>query len=289
MKMRRSGRPSRLRGLSLNRLLPNILTILALCAGLTAMRFAIQGRWEAAVIAVLIAAVFDGLDGWVARLLKASSTFGAQLDSLSDFVSFGVAPATVLYLWIMQDADRFGWIAVLAFSVCSALRLARYNTKLAEPDLPAWAFNYFTGVPMPAAAGLALVPMMVSFQINDATRFPPIAVALWVLAIAVLMVSRLQTFSLKGVRIPHPYIVPVLLGVALLAASLVSQTWLTLTVIAIAYLLSIPFSVRRFHMLARRTAEMKAKAATPALAPAVAPPEQPLKPEHRPDTPGGGT
>lgn len=272
MIMRRPRRPARLRGQSLNRLLPNILTILALCAGLSAIRFAIQGRWEAAVIAILIAAVFDGMDGWVARLLKAQSNFGAQLDSLSDFISFGVAPATVLYLWVMKDADRFGWIAVLAFSVCSALRLARFNTQLDKPNLPPWAYNYFTGVPMPAAAGLAVMPMTVSFLADDLVR-SPIPVALWVIVVAILMVSRLQTFSLKGVRIPNRYIVLVLVGVGLVGASLVSQTWLTLTVLGGAYLASIPFSVRRFRMLERKAAELKAEAQkteVPALGPAAA-------------------
>ncbi len=268
MKMRRPRRPARFRGQSLNRLLPNILTILALCAGLSAIRFAIQGRWEAAVIAILIAAVLDGMDGTVARLLKAQSKFGAQLDSLSDFVSFGVAPATVLYLWVMRDADRFGWIAVLAFSVCSALRLARFNTQIVGPDLPPWAYNYFTGVPMPAAAGLAMVPMTISFQADDLVR-SPIPVALWALFIAVLMVSRLKTFSLKGVRIPNRYIVVVFVGVGLVAASLVSQTWLTLTMLGLAYLASIPFSMHRFRMLEQKAAEMKADS-EPASVPALA-------------------
>ena len=169
MRMRRPRRPPRLRGQSLNRLLPNILTILALCAGLSAIRFAIQGRWEAAVIAILIAAVFDGMDGWLARLLKAQSNFGAQLDSLSDFISFGVAPATVLYLWVMQDADRFGWIAVLAFSVCSALRLARFNTQVETADK-----RYFQGLPCPLAAAVVagLVWFSTDYLLTGAQMMP---------------------------------------------------------------------------------------------------------------------
>ncbi|NNG04394.1 MAG: CDP-diacylglycerol--serine O-phosphatidyltransferase [Inquilinus sp.] len=250
----RTRRTPRLRGQTLNRLLPNILTILALCAGLSAIRFAIQERWEAAVIAVLIAAILDGLDGRVARLLKVQSNFGAQLDSLSDFVSFGVVPSTLLYLWVMQEADRLGWIAVLAFSVCSALRLARFNTKIAEPDRPPWASNYFTGVPMPGAAGLVLMPMMISFELDHAVRFPAVVVAVWTLFVSMMMVSRLPTFSMKGARIPYRYIVPVLLGVALLAASLVSQTWLTLTAIGIIYLASMPFSLRQYRRLERGAA-----------------------------------
>ena len=291
MKTRRPRQPPRFRGQSLNRLLPNILTILALCAGLSAIRFAIQGRWEAAVIAILIAAVFDGMDGWVARLLKAQSNFGAQLDSLSDFISFGVAPATVLYLWVMRDADRFGWIAVLAFSVCSALRLARFNTQLEEHNLPPWAYNYFTGVPMPAAAGLAVMPMTLSFLSDDLVR-SPIPVAVWIIGVALLMVSRLKTFSLKGVRIPNRYIVVVLVGVGLVAASLVSQTWLTLTLLGLTYLASIPLSMRRFHMLERKATELKSQtepASVPALAPAATPaapePDRPKsKSEAKPET-----
>ncbi len=268
----RPHRPPRIRGLLLNRLLPNILTVLALCAGLSAIRFAIQERWEAAVIAIVIAAVLDALDGRLARLLKVSSEFGAQLDSLSDFVSFGVAPATVLYLWVMQSADRFGWMAVLTFSVCAALRLARFNTSLGSAEKPPWAFNYFTGVPMPGAAGLVLLPPMLSFQLDDAVTFHPVVVALWTIAVAMLMVSRLPTFSFKGTRVPYPYIIPVLVGVGLLAASLVSQPWLTLTLIGSAYLVSIPFSVSRYRFLERTAAQMKAEQPAGGK-PALAPPE----------------
>ena len=143
--MFRPKRPPRIPGLSINKLIPNILTMLALCAGLTSIRFAVHGMWKEAVIATVLAAILDGLDGRVARLLQGTSKFGAELDSLSDFVSFGVAPAMVLYFWVMREAGGFGWALVLLFSVCCALRLARFNTMIGEPDLPPYAYNFFTG------------------------------------------------------------------------------------------------------------------------------------------------
>ena len=164
----RHPRPRRVRvrpmsGLSINKMIPNILTLLALCAGMTAIRFAINGKFEASVVAILIAGVLDGLDGRVARLLKASSSFGAQLDSLSDFVCFGVAPGMLLYIWTMNTIGSFGWVVALLFAVCSALRLARFNTQIGIPDPPAYAYNFFTGIPAPAAAGVAVIPLCAAF------------------------------------------------------------------------------------------------------------------------------
>ncbi len=156
----------RLKELSINKMLPNVLTVLALCAGLTSMRFGLQERWEAAVWAIIIAGIFDGLDGRIARLLRSSTKFGAELDSLSDVVSFGVAPAILLYLWTMNGAGNVGWVLVLLFAVCCGLRLARFNTMLGEPD-PPWAHNFFTGVPAPAGAGLVLLPMIMSFEFGE--------------------------------------------------------------------------------------------------------------------------
>ena len=150
--MRPVRRP-RLKALPFNRMIPNILTLLALCAGLTSIRFGLLEQWQLAVVALFAAAIFDGLDGRVARILKGTSKFGAELDSLSDFISFGVAPAIVLYLWTMQTWGNIGWLVVLIFSVCCALRLARFNTNLDEPNTPPWAVNFFTGVPAPAAGG----------------------------------------------------------------------------------------------------------------------------------------
>jgi CDP-diacylglycerol--serine O-phosphatidyltransferase len=251
----------RFRGLTLNRLLPNILTVLALCAGLTAVYFAVHGKWELAVIAVMVAAVVDGLDGRVARLLKGSSQFGAELDSLADIVSFGVAPALVLYLWILQDTGRFGWIVVMAYVVSAALRLARFNTGIGDETLPPFAYNYFQGVPMPAGALLALMPLMLSFELPGGFWLAPALVAGWVLLVACLMISRIPTFSMKGLRIPQEYIVPVLVGVATVAAMLVTMPWPTLAALGLVYLGSMPFSVRRYAHLKRQAAMMKGEIA----------------------------
>ena len=162
----KSKRP-RLKRLHINRMIPNILTLMAMSAGLTAIRFALQERWEFAAYAILIAAILDTLDGRVARILKGSSKFGAELDSLSDFLSFGIAPAMMLYLWAMQDTGRFGWALTLLYAVACALRLARFNTQIEEPDAPAWTKNFFSGVPSPAGAGLVLMPLILSFLIGD--------------------------------------------------------------------------------------------------------------------------
>ncbi len=144
----------RIKGQSFNRMIPNILTMLALCAGLTALKFGLEEKWEAAVISIVVAAVLDALDGRVARLLRGTSKFGAELDSLSDFIAFGVAPALLLFLWTMKEAGPIGWVPVLLFSVCCALRLARFNTNMDGPEPPSWARNYFIGVPAPAGGGL---------------------------------------------------------------------------------------------------------------------------------------
>lgn len=242
-------RPPRLRGLSINRLLPNVLTLLALCAGVTGMRFAMQGRFEAAVVSIMIAAVLDALDGRIARLLNGQSKFGEELDSLSDVVSFGVAPAMIIYLWVMDGAGGLGWIVVLSLCVCAALRLARFNTKLGASDLPPYAFNYFTGVPAPAGAGLALLPLVITFQMGEGIFSSPWLVGPWTAVVALLMVSQLPTFSFKGIRVPQAHVVPVLAGVGLLAAALASIPWLTLSLIGLAYAASLPFSVRQFHRL----------------------------------------
>ena len=248
----RRPRRKRLKGLSLNRLIPNMLTMLALCAGMTAIRFALQERWEHAVIAVVIAAILDALDGRIARLLKGTSKFGAELDSLSDFVSFGVAPAMMLYLWAMGDADRLGWLLALLFAVCCALRLARFNTALESSSTPPWAYNYFSGVPAPAAAGLVLAPMMLSFQVGDAFFRRPEVVAVFLVVVAGLMISRIPTYALKAGTVPRRWVLPTMLSVGLFAASIVNAPWLTLSVMAAAYAVAMPFSVRSYRNLKRR-------------------------------------
>src|ERR1700693_2988467 len=214
----------RLSDFSVNRMVPNVLTLLALCAGMTAIRFAVNGDFQYATFAIIAAGIFDGLDGRLARLLKATSQFGAELDSLADFISFGVAPATVLYLWTMAALHSVGWAIVLFYAVCCALRLARFNTQLAaEP--PPHAAGFFTGVPAPAAAGLVLMPMFVSFEWGEWIVRSPYLNALWIAGIAALMISTIPTFSLKKFSIPHRFVVPTLLGIGLLAAFATTAPW----------------------------------------------------------------
>jgi CDP-diacylglycerol--serine O-phosphatidyltransferase len=261
----RKGRPRRVHvrpisGLSINKMIPNILTLLALCAGMTAIRFAINGKFEAAVVAILIAGVLDGLDGRVARLLKASSSFGAQLDSLSDFVCFGVAPGMLLYIWTMSSIGSFGWVVALLFAVCSSLRLARFNTQLGIPEPPAYAYNFFTGVPAPAAAALALLPLCAAFEFGPDFFRSPYLCAFTTVSVAALMVSRVPTFSGKRFRVPADYVVPLLLGAAMLAAFLTTAPWSTLLVIGLGYLATIPLSIRSFNHLRRAAEALRASA-----------------------------
>jgi CDP-diacylglycerol--serine O-phosphatidyltransferase len=265
----RKDRPRRVRvrpisGLSINKMIPNILTLLALCAGMTAIRFAISGKFEAAVAAIIIAGVLDALDGRVARLLKASSSFGAELDSLSDFVCFGVAPAILLYIWSMSSIGSIGWVVALLFGVCSALRLARFNTQIGIPDPPSYAYNFFTGVPAPAAAGLAVLPLCAAFEFGPDLFRSPWLCAVTTVSVAALMVSRVPTFSAKRLRVPADYVVPLLLGAAVLAAFLTTAPWPTLLVIGLGYLAAIPFSVRSFSHLKRAADALRATASEPA-------------------------
>lgn len=247
-------RNRRLRRLPIRSIVPNIITVLALCAGLTAIRFALQERWELAVVAIVVAAILDGLDGRLARLLKATSKFGAELDSLSDIVAFGVAPGIVLYTWSLHEAGGLGWIVVLVYGVSCALRLARFNIALEDPDRPAFMANFFTGVPAPGAAGLALLPMVLSFQgFEEIFRLPAVC-GLYLVGVALLMISQLPTYSFKRLRVRRDYVLPVLMSVGLLAAFLVSYPWVMMAGVAVIYLASIPVSVRACRRLQR---EMK--------------------------------
>jgi CDP-diacylglycerol---serine O-phosphatidyltransferase len=243
----------RLSPLSVNRMVPNVLTLLALCAGMTAIRFAINGRFQEATIAIIAAGVFDGLDGRLARLLKATSSFGAELDSLSDFISFGVAPAAVLYLWTMAQMHSVGWAIVLFYAVCCALRLARFNTQLAaEP--PPWRANFFSGAPAPAGAGLLMVPMFISFEWGDWIARSPYLNAVWISGVALLMVSNVPTVSLKRIRVAPHLVVPTLLGVGVATAFFTTAPWPTLTCVGAVYLASIPLTIRASLRLRRASA-----------------------------------
>ncbi|UYN93306.1 MAG: CDP-diacylglycerol--serine O-phosphatidyltransferase [Enhydrobacter sp.] len=245
-----------LRGFSVNRLIPNVLTLAALCSGLTAIRFALNGQFRLAVIAIIVAAIFDALDGRVARRLGVTSRFGAELDSLSDFLCFGVAPALVLYLESLRGGGTLGWVITLMFPICSALRLARFNTALlADTPPPAWTGSYFTGVPAPAGALLALIPLMVSFEIEAPWPSHPIVVGIVLVTVGGLMVSRLPTFSFKKGRVPRHLVLPALLGVALVMGVLASSPWIAMSLLGLVYAASIPFSWLAYRRQALREAQ----------------------------------
>ena len=240
------------RTMPFNQLFPNMLTVLALCSGLTAIRFAISADWERAVIALVIACFLDGIDGLVARLLRGTTKFGAELDSLSDAISFGVVPSIMLYLWAMQDAGTLGWALCLLYAVCCVLRLARFNTMVGDPGLPSWAHNYFTGVPSPAAAGLAILPMILSFYFDAGVFNTPTIVGIFLATVSFLMVSKVPTFSNKKLRVPRQFALPMMILIALFAGFMVTETWATLGLMGLVYLASIPFSVITFSPLSKR-------------------------------------
>jgi CDP-diacylglycerol--serine O-phosphatidyltransferase len=247
-------RRRRLRSLSLTSMIPNMMTVIALCSGLTSIRFGLAGEWALAAGAIVFAGVLDGLDGRLARALNSSTRFGAELDSLSDFVSFGVAPVVLLYQWSLSGLGGIGWIVVLGYSVCCALRLARFNTGLPNPTEARWAAEFFEGAPAPGAAGLALLPVFLSLQFGDGEpRWAPL-VAIYVLALSALMVSRVPTMSFKTIRIERDYVLVVLLVVALAVAAVSSYPWLTLVVISVAYFFTIPIGLLRYRKLSRLNA-----------------------------------
>lgn len=242
-----------LRGFSVNRLIPNVLTLAALCSGLTAIRFGLQGQFRHAVIAVIVAAIFDALDGRVARRLGVTSRFGAELDSLSDFLCFGVAPALVLYMSGLKDGGPLGWVVTLMFPICSALRLARFNTALlADTPPPAWTGQYFTGVPAPMGAFLALIPLVVSFEAEAAWPRHPIVVGVVLVLVGGLMVSRVPTFSFKKGRIPRHLVLPSLLIAALTMGVIASSPWIGISLLGLIYLGLIPFSWLAYRRQAAR-------------------------------------
>jgi CDP-diacylglycerol--serine O-phosphatidyltransferase len=237
-------------------LIPSIFTLVGLCAGLTAIRMGIESRWDLAVAALVFAAFLDGIDGRVARLLKASSRFGAELDSLADFVNFGVAPAIIMFNWALEDLHSLGWIAVLVFAVCSALRLARFNVSLDRTDLPAWKSNYFVGVPAPAGAILLLLPIYAQDLGLHLPRLTPL-VFFYTLGIALLMVSNVPTFSGKliGQKVAREYVPPVFVAAALFMALLLTYPSLTLAVGSLTYLALIPVSAYRYLAEERETVQ----------------------------------
>jgi len=262
---RPDARLRRFKLISVRTLVPNLITLLALCAGLTAIRLAIEERLEWAVAAIVFAALLDGIDGRVARMLKGTSRFGAELDSLADFVNFGVAPALILYFWTLHDLGNAGWIAALVFAISTGLRLARFNVMSDDPNRPAWAGNFFTGMPAPAGAITVLLPIYLYFL--GLPRLSPVApvTLVYTLAIAFLMVSRLPVFSGKrvGKRIAPEMVLPVSLGVVLSFALLISYPWPVLTIATVLYLMSLPFGPISYREYQRKDAAAAAQASPP--------------------------
>ncbi|WP_137045197.1 CDP-diacylglycerol--serine O-phosphatidyltransferase [Pseudolabrys sp. FHR47] len=260
-----SPRRPRFKAIPVRTLVPNLITLLALCAGLTAIRLAIESKLEWALAAIVFAALLDGIDGRVARMLKGTSKFGAELDSLADFVNFGVAPALILYFWGLHDLKSAGWIVALVFAICAGLRLARFNVMADDPDAPAWAGNFFTGIPAPAGALTVLLPIYLYFL-----GVPNGPVTIWLtffytLTIALLMVSRLPVFSGKrvGKRVPPEMVLPVFVVVVLFVALLISYPWEVLSAGAVVYLACLPLGWLSWRDYKRKDA-LAAAAGTPA-------------------------
>ncbi|MEO5757830.1 MAG: CDP-diacylglycerol--serine O-phosphatidyltransferase [Mesorhizobium sp.] len=237
--------------------LPNLVTVLAICAGLSGIRFGFEGRFEPAVVMVLLAAFLDGIDGRLARMLKATSKFGAQMDSLADIVNFGVAPALVLYAFLLDRAGSPGWIAALLFAIACGLRLARFNVLDEETDRPAWQSEYFVGVPAPAGAVLVMLPLYLSFlRLGVEPSRPAAFVATgFTVLVAFLLVSRLPVYSGKSFKIPGDKVLPIILGVVLYILLLMTYPWYTLTASVAGYLIFLPFSVRAYSKRAKREGE----------------------------------
>ncbi len=237
--------------LPLSRLFPNFITLAALCAGMSAIKASLASNWQEAITFTILAAFLDGMDGRLARFLKATSNFGAQLDSLSDFLNFGVAPAFILYLWKLQyiHIPSVGWAIALFLSVCMSLRLARYNNSIDDETKPLWAEKFFVGVPAPAAACLLLLPMILA--LHHEVDVSAIVVGIYSFIIALLMVSRIPTFSIKKITISKDLAWVAMIVAALLVTALVIKPWLTITVLGIIYLLSIPFSIIYYMKLAK--------------------------------------
>ena len=274
-------RRRRFRTIPVRMLVPNVITLLAICAGLTAIRMAIEGRIELALGAIVFAAVLDGIDGRVARMIKGQSRFGAELDSLADFVNFGVAPALILYFWQLRELNNFGWICAIVFAISGGLRLARFNATMDDPNKPAFAANFFTGVPAPAGAICVLLPMYL--VLVGLPQLPATITALFTLAIAFLMVSRLPVFSGKmvGGRVPPDMVVPVVVCVVLFIAVLISYPWHFLSVGAVLYLACLPLGWKSYRDKERALAAQTASAG--ANVPPAAAPYAPVPGETPPD------
>ena len=289
---RLDGRRPRFRLIPVRTLLPNLITLLALCAGLTAIRLAVEDKLEWAVAAIVFAALLDGIDGRVARMLRGTSRFGAELDSLADFVNFGVAPALMLYFWGLHELGNAGWIAAMVFAISTGLRLARFNVMADDPNKPAWTANFFVGVPAPAGAITVLLPIYVYFLGMPRVVFVAPVALVYTLTIAFLMVSRLPVLSGKrvGKRVAPEMVLPVFVAVVLFFALLISYPWVVLTIGTVLYLGSLPFgwlSYREYQRKDETAAQQaSARAGARAAMASESPSLSPSHPEHQnPDRP----
>ena len=264
-------RRRRFRPIPIRMLVPNFITLLAICAGLTAIRLSTEGRMELAVGAIVFAAILDGLDGRVARMIKGQSKFGAELDSLADFVNFGVAPGLILYFWQLHELNNGGWIAAMVFAISGGLRLARFNATMDDPNKPAFAANYFTGVPAPMGALLVMLPIYLA--VLGLPRSPAVLTAFYTLLIGFLMVSRLPVFSGKTVRmrVPPEMVLPVFVSVVFFIALLIGYPWYILSACTVLYLLSLPAGWKSYR-------DHERKAAAQVVTPAGVAPSNPASP-----------
>lgn len=244
-------------GLSLRAMLPNAITAAALCAGLTAVRFAIDEKWSFAVIAIVVAGVLDGMDGRIARLLNAQSRFGAELDSLADALSFGMAPALILFLWSLEDLTRFGWFAALAYAICCALRLARFNAQIDVEDQPHKSAGFLTGVPAPVGAGLALTPLCLWIETGMEIFREPALIAIWMSTIGVLFISNMATLSWTAVRPQRDIRIWLIALVAIVFAGVLLEPWWTLSALGAGYLALMPYSLVRYGKIKRERARQE--------------------------------
>jgi CDP-diacylglycerol---serine O-phosphatidyltransferase len=249
-------------GLTLRTMAPNAITAAALCVGLTGIRFAIGGEFEKAVLAVILAGMLDGIDGRIARLLKAQSRFGAELDSLADAISFGVAPALIVYLWALQQLPRLGWFAALAYAICCVLRLARFNARIDMADEPRKAAGYLTGIPAPVGAGLAMLPIYIWVVTGRNEVASPLPVSLWLVVVAFLMISNVPTLSWGKMRPRRSIRLEFIALAGLIVAALLTEPWLTLIAICAIYLAMIPVGVIGYARVKRRRAIQAATAET---------------------------
>lgn len=245
-------RDPRAGGLTLRAMLPNAITAAALCSGLTGIRFAIEGQWAFAIGLVVLAGVLDGIDGRIARLLNAQSRFGAELDSLADSLSFGVAPALIMFLWSLQEWPRFGWFAALAFAICCALRLARFNARIDMDDQPHKSAGFLTGVPAPVGAGLAFTPFYLWLETGSPLFREPVLMTGWLTVIAVLMISNLPTLSWASLRPRRSIRLPLIAFTGLAFAALLLEPWWTLAAISIVYLALMPYGLAKYARIRRR-------------------------------------